>query len=139
MHNIHYNFKRLLIHSLSISQTLSQSSNTLTRTPKSVIFNPSTCNKNHPHPQTLSSYLTIGFKQSPHPYLENPFCPYQWKFRFFSSLKVYFSYKNLSFLNNYSIWVQPKCLGLIISLVGALLFLVSVRFKLDGFVLLLVV
>ena len=34
-------------------------------------------------PQMLSSFLTIGFRRSPHQYLENPFCPYQQKFKFF--------------------------------------------------------
>ena len=37
-------------HSFSVSQTLFLSSNTLTQTAKSVILNPSACNKNHRHP-----------------------------------------------------------------------------------------
>ena len=83
--------------SLSVSQTLSQSSNTLIQTPKSVTLNPSACNKTHPHSQTLSSFLTIGFRRSPHPLLfphnrlqtipspipSKSLCPYQRNFRFF--------------------------------------------------------
>ena len=79
-------------HSNTLSQAHSQSSNTLTQTPKSVTLNPSVCNKTHPHPQTLSSFLTISFRRSPHPYLQNPFCPYQRKFRFFQVWRYVFSF-----------------------------------------------
>ena len=119
-------FIRLEICTLfTLSHFQTPHSNTLTQTPKSVTLNPSECNKTHPHPQTLSSFLTIGFRWSPHPYLQHPFCPYQRKFRFFQVLRYVFSfvcsfienwemknnlwcgkgtfsYKNLSFLNNYS-------------------------------------
>ena len=123
-------FIRLEICTLfTLSHFQTPHSNTLTQTPKSVTLNPSECNKTHPHPQTLSSFLTIGFRWSPHPYLQHPFCPYQRKFRFFQVWRYVFSfvcsfienwemknnlwcgkgtfsYKNLSFLNNYSIWVS---------------------------------
>ena len=98
-------FKFLLIPSLSISQTLSQSlkhslsvsqalslslSNTLkVQIPKSVKRSSSNAHRPRratklPSPSNSLPFPQTTFRRFPHPSLENPFCPYQRKFRFCS-------------------------------------------------------
>ena len=98
-HTAHSNLPT--IHPVSQTLSVSQSSNTLTQTPKSgnhsQSLSPSNTLTQTPKsltliPQTLSSFLTIGFRRSLHPYLQNPFCPYQWKFRFFQFWRYVLSF-----------------------------------------------
>ena len=94
---------------LSVSQTLSQSSNTLSK------FKHSQSNTEINHPQPLgvqqkspspSNALLFPHNQTiPSPIPWKSLLSLPMKVQIFSSLKVCFSYKNLSFLNNYSIWV----------------------------------
>ena len=120
-------FKLLLILSLSISQTLSefkhqnqsnahrqmltvlsvQRKSPSPSTPKSVKSSPS--NTHHPRRATK---ITLTVKRSSLSLNHIPMIPLPipWKSllslpQILLCLKVCFSYKNLSFLNNYSIWV----------------------------------
>ena len=64
----------------------------------------STCNENHPHCQTLFSFLKPHSDDPLTHTLKIPFVPTNGSSDFVK-FEGMFSYKNLSFLNNYSIWV----------------------------------
>ena len=117
----------------SVSQTLSQSSNTLTQTPKSRKHSQSLrhshSNTEITHPQPSNALLCPHnrLQKIPSPIPSKSLLSLPMKVQIFSILKVCFlicmfiyremrnnlwcgkvtfSYKNLSFLNNYSIWVS---------------------------------